>query len=91
MNGNISEILIRLSALLRTADEPDWAGVCDRLAAGYAANPYASNREILAMYGGMGSFNDIVLHNDGIPLVAENDELDSLRSLLHTSCLRELS
>ncbi|WP_423244526.1 DUF6966 domain-containing protein [Enterobacter kobei] len=31
------------------------------------------------LYGGMGTFNDIVLHNNGIPLIRENDGLDDLR------------
>jgi hypothetical protein len=35
------------------------------------------------LYGGMGSFNDIVLHKNGIPLIQENDELDGLRHMLY--------
>jgi hypothetical protein len=35
------------------------------------------------LYGGMGSFNDIVLHKNGIPLIRENDELDDLRHKLY--------
>lgn len=34
----------------------------------------------LRMFGGMGSLNDVVLHRDGQPLKAENDQLDLMRS-----------
>ncbi len=34
-------------------------------------------------FGGMGSFNDIVLYRDGSPLIQENDELDELRTQLY--------
>lgn len=40
-------------------------------------------RKILSMYGGMGSFNDLVFHKDGKPLGKENDELDVLRRELY--------
>ena len=39
------------------------------------------------MYGGMGSFNDLILHKDGKPLGDENDELDKLRDELFQLCL----
>ena len=34
----------------------------------------------LRMFGGMGSLNDVVLHGEGKPLRAENDQLDLMRS-----------
>ena len=38
--------------------------------------------EILRVYGGMGSFNDLVLYKQGQPMIKENQELDELRTEL---------
>jgi len=35
--------------------------------------------DILRIYGGMGSFNDLVLYQEGQPLIKENQALDKLR------------
>jgi len=40
------------------------------------------HNEILKIYGGMGSFNDLVLYNNGQPLVKENQNLEQLRKEL---------
>jgi hypothetical protein len=37
-------------------------------------------RRLLGLFGGMGSLNDLVLQQGGTPLLAENDELDALRT-----------
>jgi hypothetical protein len=43
------------------------------------------------MYGGMGSFSDVVLYGEsGQVLIAENDELEHLRLELHGQCRSEL-
>jgi hypothetical protein len=89
-NSRIPEILAELSTLLRRADQADWAKACERLASEYGHDPNETRRTILAMYGGMGSFNDVVLYQGGAVLVAENDALDRLRSLLHRECRSEL-
>jgi len=38
--------------------------------------------QILRIYGGMGSFNDLVLYKQGQPLIKENQKLDELRKEL---------
>ncbi|QKN81209.1 DUF6966 domain-containing protein [Scandinavium goeteborgense] len=40
-------------------------------------------QSLKALFGGMGSFNDLVLHTDGIPLRSENNELDELSHILY--------
>ncbi|MEK8181232.1 hypothetical protein WMW71_12845 [Flavobacterium buctense] len=40
-------------------------------------------RKIISIYGGMGSFNDLVLYKNGILCRKENDELAKLRSELY--------
>lgn len=36
--------------------------------------------------GGMGSFSDIVLHKNGVPLIKENNELEILKDELFDAC-----
>lgn len=36
--------------------------------------------------GGMGSFSDVVLHKDGIPLIRENNQLEALKDQLFDAC-----
>jgi len=40
-------------------------------------------RKILKLYGGMGSFSDLVLYMNGIPCIDENNRLDYLRNQLY--------
>lgn len=88
--SKIPEILAAVAPLLRKANEPDWARACERLADQFGDDPVGATRAILAMFGGMGSFNDLVLYERGEILVAENDELDRLRTQLHVECRKEL-
>lgn len=85
-NSNIPKILETLAVLLRKANEHDWARACECRSDEFGENPAEAIRAILAMYGGMGSFNDLVLYESGEFLVAENDELDRLRTQLHFEC-----
>jgi hypothetical protein len=80
-----------MARLLRKGNEADWANACERLAAKYGEDPRSTRREILAMYGGMGSFNDVVLYGrNGQVLIDESDELARLRLALHAECREEL-
>lgn len=45
-------------------------------------NGVAFKNEVLKIYGGMGSFNDLVLYRDGILLKDENNKLNKLRKSL---------
>lgn len=47
---------------------------------------FISNIEHL--YGGMGSFSDLVLHRNGTPLIQENAQLDSLKNDLYSECIK---
>lgn len=46
--------------------------------------------KILELYGGMLSLNDFVLHKDGVPLQAENDEFQRLINGLHEATIIEI-
>jgi hypothetical protein len=80
--GEIEGTLRQIAALLRANEAENMARVFDRIAAQVAQDPGGARSDMLSMYGGAGSFNDIVLHKDGEGLVTENDALDELREKL---------
>lgn len=45
-------------------------------------DPKDVSRKIKAVYGGMGSFNDLVLHREGKMVYADNEKLGKLRHQL---------
>ncbi|MDR3550714.1 MAG: hypothetical protein P4L31_04830 [Candidatus Babeliales bacterium] len=50
-------------------------------------NQYEIIKSVYATFrGGMGSFTDLVLHKDCIPLIHENDELEDLKDQLYDAC-----
>lgn len=78
--------LTRMAELLRAGGIGDWAAALERLRHEVHEDPARASATILAMYGGMGSLNDLVLYRDGQPLAQENGELDALRSKLYSLC-----
>jgi hypothetical protein len=48
--------------------------------------PLSTISKILSIFGGVGSFGDVILYRDGQPLIAENDELYHLRTALYALC-----
>lgn len=78
---------MEIADLLSKNNEPDWANALKRLTLEFDADPVVGRGRVLALYGGMGSFNDIVLYDkQGQPLQVENDELSGLRTELHAAC-----
>jgi hypothetical protein len=77
--------------LLSQYDVESWAQAFDKLAA--ALNGPSRKQaaiEALGMYGGMGSFNDLVLHFEGDAVIEGNNKLDRIRQKLFMS-LREIA
>jgi hypothetical protein len=84
----IEELLTSIADLLDAHDVPDWAQLFRRLRNDFHFEPDMTKRTIRSMYGGMGSFNDLILHDPNrIPLREENDELDRMRRELFDRCL----
>lgn len=83
MKNEIKKTVIEIANILSSNDEISWAKAFEKL--GYELDIYyeSSIDSLKGFYGGMGSFNDIVLHKNGIPLIQENDELDDLRHKLY--------
>ena len=83
----IEELLTRIADVLASHNEAEWAKAFRRLYSEYRREPELAKSAIRSVYGGMGSFNDLVLlSSSGSPLVAENNELDCLRAELFESC-----
>ncbi len=75
-------IVDRMATLAEAGGAPDVARALAHAATMLADDPAAGARELNAMFGGMGSLNDVILYANGQPLVADNREFDSLRSEL---------
>ncbi|KRB09207.1 helix-hairpin-helix domain-containing protein [Lysobacter sp. Root690] len=82
----IQALLSRMADLLELAAQTDWASALERHREDLAATPELTKARILAMYGGMGSLNDLVLYKDHQPLPRENNEFDELRVRLYELC-----
>ena len=79
----IKVILIEISGLLTKGGYPDWGNSFIKFKEEIDIDPKLVKNELLKLYGGMGSFNDIVLYEDKKPLIDENDRLDFLRVQLY--------
>lgn len=84
----IEFILSRMINLLNTESRADWPCALERIRRDINGNPRTEVQNILAMFGGLGSLNDIILYKDGQLLTDENSEFDSLRSSLHDACMK---
>ncbi|WP_436286838.1 DUF6966 domain-containing protein [Yersinia frederiksenii] len=47
-----------------------------------SSEPETACHDLLRLYGGMGSLNDLLIYKDGVLLINENEELDQIRSEL---------
>ncbi len=88
----VQNLLLELSKLLNRHNEARW---CNAFLVLYkesfryegANYDHCFIREIMNLYGGMGSFNDLILHKDMKSLDKENDQLDNLRNQLYEECM----
>lgn len=70
--------LRELEAHLQTYGEPGWAERVARCASFVERSDYYGVERYRQLLGGMGSLNDLVLHQGGRWLTTENDELQAL-------------
>jgi hypothetical protein len=83
MKNEIKKTVIDIANVLSSNDEELWAKTFEKLGSELDFDCESSIQSLKNLYGGMGSFNDVVLHKDGIPLIRENDKLDDLRHTLY--------
>lgn len=79
-------VIEKIIELLVSVGESNWANAFNQFRE-RCNNPDVENleclrTEILRIYGGMGSFNDLVLYKQGQPMTKENQKLDELRKEL---------
>lgn len=85
VSNEIKHVLDELIELLISTDELNWSSALKSMRVQYGTvdSPVEQQRllsDILRIYGGMGSFSDLVLYDSNNLLVAENERLDRLRS-----------
>ncbi|HFV9238260.1 hypothetical protein ABKV24_02550 [Enterobacter mori] len=83
MKNEIKKTVIDIITILSSNDEGSWAKTFEKLGCELEVDYESSIYALKKLYGGMGSFNDIIFHKNGIPLIRENDELDDLRHKLY--------
>ncbi|WP_159281883.1 DUF6966 domain-containing protein [Rahnella variigena] len=91
MKDEIKKTVIDIANVLSSNDEESWAKTFEKLGSELDSDCESSIFSLRKLYGGMGSFNDIILHKDGIPLIRENDELDELRHTLYKQLDRAIN
>jgi hypothetical protein len=82
------EVIERMVELLRAGGEADWAHLLLRIGAAFRDDQVAATSDLLKLFGGLGSLNDVVLYAAGQPQFDENVEFGKLRSLLYDLCHR---
>ncbi|MBB3322710.1 hypothetical protein [Atlantibacter sp. RC6] len=83
MKNEIKITVINIISTLSSNDEIAWANAFEAAGTALDSHYHDSLLSLKRFYGGIGSFNDVVLHNNGIPLIAENNKLDALRHTLY--------
>lgn len=83
MEKEIRKILLEIIELLEIVDEYDWITTLKRLYADHISSQKDWLRKIKSLFGGMGSFTDLVLVRNGIICIDENHKLDQLRDRLY--------
>lgn len=88
----IQDLLLKLFIILRENEELEWSNLLKELyqeSFFYEGKNYDHSFiiKIMGLYGGMGSFNDIVLEKEKEILLKENEEFHKLKQELYTKCI----
>lgn len=82
----VKEYCLQIGDLLRN-EEDEWSSLFYSFYKKLDIFKNETLKEIISVYGGQGSFNDLVLYND----VNKNNELDNLRVELYKKVIEELT
>ena len=80
---SLESIIEKLIALFEEFDLKNWEKAYKNMFLCLEEDPEYAKYQLRISFGGMGSFNDLILHRDGIFLVEENDYLNELREKLY--------
>lgn len=78
--AQLADLLRRIEDHLANHEVTQWATMIGRCRVSVEKSDAWGLHGFLAMFGGMGSLNDIVLQRDGRMLTTENDELREMLS-----------
>lgn len=84
MKDDIRKLLTDIANILRENNEEYLANILEKHSIELDYNYDECIYELRKLYGGMGMFNDLVLHQSGMPLREKNNELDLLRKKLYS-------
>jgi hypothetical protein len=76
----LSDVMHELERFLRDQGQAHWADNVARCVRSIDQSDAYGAHSFLALFGGMGSLNDLVLWREGVMLEAENDRLQGLTS-----------
>ena len=82
-NESLESIIEKLIALFEEFDLKNWEKAYSDMLLCLKEDPEYAKYQLRINFGGMGSFNDLILHRDGVPLIEENDYLNELRKQLY--------
>jgi hypothetical protein len=83
---NNAESIIKLLSISDSNSSQHFLGLLRRYIKTLDSSPEYAVQDILALFGGMGSFDDLLLYKDGRLLKEENSSLSVLKSKLFKSC-----
>jgi hypothetical protein len=88
----LQKILKNILEILKTNDEHIWYQKINILYQDSFKVTKLYDQEFIlrieSLYGGMGSFDDLVLHKNNIPLIEENNQLELLKNDLYIECIK---
>ncbi|MPT34533.1 MAG: hypothetical protein E2604_05495 [Flavobacterium sp.] len=86
----VKDYCVAIHKILMEVGELHWAKCFSNFISELeAAENHTVFRKILSIYGGMGSFNDLVLYHNGTLCQKENEALSELRKGLYTEIGKE--
>lgn len=88
-SSKIEQVILEIIPLLEYSEEEYWLSYFKHMLQQLKSSSpsYEAIKSLSMIFkGGMGSFSDLVLHKDGVPLIEENNKLDGLKDDLYEFC-----
>lgn len=83
----ISSIIVQTTNLLSKFGRSEWADKLEECSLALPHDTAFALSQIVSLYGGSGSINDIVLYEQAKPLLDENNKLHALLAELYDVCV----
>lgn len=87
IKNDLKNILPRIVEILHYADQNDWAALIENILYRLDLNPNDAVYELMSLYQGSGTLNDLVLYKDKKILFNENEEFNDLITKAYNLCL----